>query len=315
MFKSSCGQALAAVVCGLSAAMTAAAEAPVPPPSVSWRMSEADGWALEWPATQPKISYLGVVSLDGPGAGAQGAMLYPAANLGGFIVAVLTHAALNEAAKSAQRAAIQNTANKVLVDYQGIIDAFEPAELMKRTDLALNATELVRRSPGRVRWTLEVLPVFWMTQDRRALIVDNVLTVRDDAGGKAARRSAVRVVGPPVPAEAVSGAWSENDGEPLKQQSALLLAQAIELSMTELEGRWDQEAAFRTIRFPEGGDERIERAQPLREYCGRAVIRTLRGELMGVPLPGSIAGATSSAACSSVAPPKAAAAQASTPTQ
>lgn len=315
MSKFSCGQVIAAVVCGLSAAMTATAQAPVPPPSVSWRVSEADGWALEWPATQPRISYLGVVSLDGPGPGSQGAMLYVAPNLGGFIVAVLAHAAVNEAAKSAQRAAIQNTANKVLADYEGIIDAFEPADLMKRTGLALEATAFARPSPGRVRWTLEVLPVFRMTQDRRALMVDNVLTVRDDAGGQATRRSAVRVVGLPVPAEAVSAAWSDSNGEPLKQQSALLLAQAIELSMFELEGRWNQDAAFRTIRFPEGGDERIERAQPLLEHCGRAVIRTLRGELMGVPLPGSVAGATSLAACSSAAPQKAAAAQASTPAQ
>jgi hypothetical protein len=274
-----CLSACASGVFGQTSQDAAAAPAP-------WRPGDGEDWTLEWPTDLAKVTYLGLSSHDGAGLGPGGGMLYPAPNLGGFIVAVLTHAALNEGAKSAQRAAAQAQADKVLEDYRPTIDAFEPADLVRRIDVSLGRG--VSRSDSAARWMFQVRPVFWMTQDRQALIVDNELQVRERGEGQPIRRSVVRVVGAPLAADGAARAWSEGDW--LKQHSAALLARAVRLSMEDLAGRWRAETTYRTVRFAEGGDERIERAQVLDEHCGRAVIRNLRGDLIEVPRP-SLAGA------------------------
>jgi hypothetical protein len=44
------------------------------------------------------------------------------------------------------------------------------------------------------------------------------------------------------------------------------------------------ESPHRTFRYPEGGVEKMERAQLVEAHCGRALLRTLRGWLMSVPV-------------------------------
>jgi hypothetical protein len=52
------------------------------------------------------------------------------------------------------------------------------------------------------------------------------------------------------------------------------------------------EGVFRTVRYQEGGAEKIERAQVLEQQCGRTVLRTLRGWLLSVPAQVEAASAT-----------------------
>ncbi len=60
------------------------------------------------------------------------------------------------------------------------------------------------------------------------------------------------------------------------------LAQSIEIALADTPGSVGTEP-FRTVRYPEGGIERMERAQVIRAHCGLLVLRTLRGNLMAVP--------------------------------
>jgi hypothetical protein len=264
----------------------------------SWRPADVDGWSLQWPADQTKLSYFGVVNHDGAGAGPAGGMLYPAPNFGGFIVAVLTHAALNEGVKSSQRTAIQASADAVLADYQDAINTFTPVELMRRVNESVMRQSASLRTADQARWIVEVRPIFWMTQDRRALIVDNELVVKERGDAEVVRRSTARVVGGPLETSSSAATWSEEGGERLKRESAQLLAQAIQLAMADMEGRWDRPATpYRTIRFPEGGQERIERVQLLEAQCDRGVARNLRGDLIAIPLVAPVSG-QDSASCS-----------------
>jgi hypothetical protein len=41
--------------------------------------------------------------------------------------------------------------------------------------------------------------------------------------------------------------------------------------------------AYRTVRYPQGSSEQIERATLMAQSCDRLVIRNLRGTLMSVP--------------------------------
>jgi hypothetical protein len=274
--------ACALVLCAAAPALAQdAADKPV-----RWQAHAAEGWALAWPADQAKVTYQGVVSFDNAGTG-PGAMVY--VGVGGIVGALAhlaVHAAVTESAKNSQKNALQAEADKVLADYQPALDGFAPSDLLARTTTVLRPAIPALRDAASARWSLEVSPLYRMTQDRRALIVDAVVTVRASAAADVVTRSAVRVVAAPRAAEGVAQMWSNNDGEALKAESAQLLSQAVTLALSDLSGQWDASTASqRTIRFAEGGTERIERAQVLQHQCGRAVVRTLRGDLMAVPMP------------------------------
>jgi hypothetical protein len=276
-----------AVVCALavSAATPGFAQDALADKPVRWQMPAADGWSLAWPADQTKVTYQGVVSFDSAGTGS-GAMVY--VGVGGIVGALAhlaVHAAVTESVKNSQKAAMQAAADKVLADYMPTLDVFTPDDLLGRAKSALRVSAPNLRDADGARWSLEVMPLYRMTQDRRALMVDAVVTVRSSSAADVVTRSAVRVVAPPRAAEGVAQMWSENDGEALKAESAQLLSQAVSLALADMAGQWDASTApQRTIRFAEGGSERIERAQVLQQLCGRAVVRMLRGDLIAVPM-------------------------------
>jgi hypothetical protein len=303
---------LAGLLLALTLPAACAAQAQVADSPESWTPEASQGWSLVWPAGQTKVVFKGVVNLDGAGLG-PGGMLYPAPNAAGLVVAILTHAALNEGMKSSQKAALQAEADKVLADYASLIDGFAPEDLLRRVAAVGGAWPAgLRAHDGSARWEIELQPLFQMAQDRRALVVDTVVTVRERGVAKAARVSAVRLVSDPLAAEGAAQAWATQDGQTLKDQSARLLARALALSFADMSGRWNAPTPQRTVRFMEGGQERIERAHVIDSKCGRAVVRTLRGDLMEVPLRAADSAAQSE--CAAAAPAEPAASQTAAPT-
>ncbi|MBC7957340.1 MAG: hypothetical protein H7Y33_15890 [Cytophagales bacterium] len=70
----------------------------------------------------------------------------------------------------------------------------------------------------------------------------------------------------------------------LRHESALLLAESVDLVLAELaKGPDATELSQKTIRYPEGGGEKMERAALVGERCDRVLLKTLRGWLMSVP--------------------------------
>lgn len=130
-----------------------------------------------------------------------------------------------------------------------------------------------------------------MTQDQRALVLDNAMVVRGpEAGAPVVYQNVVRVVSKPLPAgdetSPVSSVWLAEDGKLLKDLSAELLAESFDLMLGELaEGvkPTADDRPHKTVRYAEGGSVKMERATPLVERCDRAVLKTLRGWLMSVP--------------------------------
>jgi hypothetical protein len=75
-----------------------------------------------------------------------------------------------------------------------------------------------------------------------------------------------------------------DDGALLTSASVDLLRESLSLALGELHGDFAGHAAkYRTVRYPRGGSEKMERAQVLRESRLRIVIKTLRGWIMSVP--------------------------------
>lgn len=132
---------------------------------------------------------------------------------------------------------------------------------------------------------LESLPAYAMTQDERALVLDNSVTIhRGGDGSKEAYQAVIRVVSQPRAEEDPQAFWNSNEGVALKEESASLLAHSLELALRDARTAVATDpAGFRTVRYREGAAEKMERAQFIARRCGREVIRTLRGWLMSVP--------------------------------
>lgn len=260
-----------------------ARKAPPPPPP----MAAGTPWLLRLPAEQ-KVPFRGVVNYDEAGIGT-GTILYPAVDPLSFLVAIATHGIMNESMKSGQKSKIQEQADKILEPYQPVLDRYTYRELMER-----GLAGSVAGADGRLaepneqaaaEWILDVAPIFSVTQDQRAIILDNVVALYAPGNAKTpAYANSVRVVSTPKAETDVPVLWTSNDGAILKEESAVLFAQSIDAFLDDVTATKSADAPkYKTVRYPQGGVENIERAQLVAEICGRATLKTLRGWLMSVP--------------------------------
>lgn len=236
--------------------------------------------------------------VGGPG----GTMLYPAYGLAGFIAAIATHGAIIEGEKSRQRAEVEAKAQELLQPYMPVLREMRNAELLSQALDEPRLRPLVQTvdvaSAGSTAAARGVIaPVFWLTADQRALVLE-LQTQWTEGALPAASDLRLRVVSSPLDADVAELAqrWTDKSGELLRRMAGELLVRGIALSAERLGALPDanaEGARFQTVRFMEGGTQRVERAQMLSDDgCGRALIRTLRGELLSVPLPAERVGAS-----------------------
>ena len=262
---------------GLLTALALAAPAALANPAWSLRLPKDDA-----------VVYRGVVNLDS--AGSKGAaMMYPAPSAAGFLVAVITHGVLVEAQKNSQKQAMHEAADKVLAPYRAVIDGFKHRELMlkalEKTGWGGARRLIGAAEPRGADWVVESLPAYSMTQDQRALVLDNSVSVHrpGDAAG-AVYQTTVRVVSQPRAEQDPQLFWTGQDGAALKDESTSLLAHSLELALRDADGvTATGQPVFKTVRYREGEAEKMERAQLLGQRCQRQVVRTLRGWLMSIP--------------------------------
>ncbi len=138
-----------------------------------------------------------------------------------------------------------------------------------------------------------------MTQDQSALIVENVVAIYSPgATPPAAYRNLVKVVSSEKAAPDLIVFWTADNGRNIKEESAAILAESLDIALRDAMGGPDKGGgADRTIRYREGGAERMERGQQISGRCNRIVIRTLRGGLMSVPIGNMAAAGEGAQAC------------------
>jgi hypothetical protein len=230
--------------------------------------------AIRLPAGDP-VAFQGVVSLDHAGS-SSGAMLYPVP-LAGLPVAVLAHGFLLESEKDRQKEKLRKAADKVLEPLAPVLSGFKHPELLERALLKMTQ----RIADGTF---IQSAPVFLMTQDQSAIIVDNVVSIySSSAPSKPKYQSTVRTVSRAQEAEDLLAFWSDNNGVRLKDESASLFAESLDIALAHASGGAGAATPHRTVRYMEGRSEKMERAQVLGQSCDRVVLRTLRDSLMSVP--------------------------------
>ncbi|MES3020562.1 MAG: hypothetical protein V4857_03150 [Pseudomonadota bacterium] len=289
----------------LAAAQVAMAEPSAAPPQAPRNIAVK---ALK----DEKVAFGGVVSYDQAGLGPS-PMMYPAPGLAGALAALITHAVILESAKESQKKTMRDQANRVLLPYQTVLDGYKNSELLR---LAMpqvthpgskSVLEEGAAAPAGHE-LVEVAPSFWLTQDQRALILDNQISIKT-APQAEPRVTVVRVISPPADAADMLAFWSADAGGRLKLESAALLATSLDIALQLADPKAPAAGSYKTVRYLEGGTEKIERAQMLSERCDRALFRTLRGNLMEA----TIKEGTGSAAASCASPAVAAGAAAEAP--
>jgi hypothetical protein len=245
-------------------------------------------WSLHVPS-DGRVIYRGVASLDGAGS-PQAGILYPAPNLGGFVAALITHGLINESIKQNQKDKLQSDADKVLTHYSKVIDSFSLEDLMRRAlsfmTSELDVSLLLGNPKEGEKTGIESYPVFSLTQDQTAIILDNTIVIHAQGDVQEnTYKNTVRIISRPNNRVDSSEYWTASDGENLKTESARLVAESFDIAFRDLSATLESGGeTFRTIRYREGGTEKFERAKVVVNRCDRLVIRSLRGTLMSVPL-------------------------------
>lgn len=276
------------VVCGLAGGSACAGAADAVdrwhdlsvPARCAWRAADPDA----------RVAFRGVVRYDGAGSGPQG-MLYPAPNAVGLLAAILTHAAINKGVRSAEIERIEAAAQQVVLPLQPALDAVRLRAIQEAALQRLPENQDVRfddGAGGERPWTLEVAPVFLVSADRRALLLDAVVTVRDASTQAVVTERAVRVVSPALRGAEPVDVWLAGGPEAATSLAASLLAEALRTVLEDAR-IVPPPTAQRTVRYAEGTLTTAERGVVLAERCGRTVLRTLRDALMSVPV-GAAAG-------------------------
>ena len=250
-------------------------------------------WAVRMPADD-KVAYRGLVSQDTSGPSGV-AVMYPAPNLVGLFAAIAAHGLVSSSRQAKEKSRAQEEADKVLLPYQPLLDKVTHGLLAQR------AFERMTRGAGKKvvepnatvsnGWIIETAPVFSVTQDERALLLDNVIVVRAPGSPDVINyQNVVRVVSVPRPAaEQKAGIvefWTADEGRMIAQESADLFAKSLDIVLADLaRGPELSASAPKTVRYKLGGVESIERASLIEERCDRLTLRTLRGGLLSVPAP------------------------------
>ncbi len=253
-------------------------------PKVDEIHADDSKWCLKLPHDTHLI-YRGVVGFDEAGLG-RGAMLYPAPGFVGFLAAIATHGLIIESAKNAEKIKMQDGADKVLLPYKVVLDKFDYRELMRRTSEkvshGMTLIEDAEKTGGKL--LIESVPVFSLTQDQTAIILDNAIVIhRPDDTTATVYQKVIRVISTATKETDLATFWTASDGEKIKDKSAQLVAESLEISFNDLTDSKTDDIPYKTIRYQEGATEKMERAQLLSTHCGRMLIRNLRGALMSVP--------------------------------
>lgn len=243
---------------------------------------------LRAPSDAP-VSLHGMPNRDKNGGSTQ-SMLYPAPGLAGFIGALAAHAAVNSAMRDKETARMYAEADAMLQPFQTALADYKHHELVKASlaDLDPGAGAGKRVAPAGTaaaagETLVDSVPAFFMTADQRALVLDNAIAVLP-SGAASPYQQVIRVVSPVQAPDTTAANWFDNHAAMLRRVSARMLAQSVEIALADMPAAAAPGTeAFRTVRYPEGGVERMERAQVVREHCGMLVLRTLRGNLMAVP--------------------------------
>jgi len=239
-------------------------------------------WFLHILGAGGKVSFHGVANLE--------MVDTPETSWGGDVILAAIGSATVRSARDRRYAEAIEAADRVLQPYRSVLDRFTTSELL-RSSIAKTAFPDEKRpltTEERTQfcnaWIITSEPVILMTQDQTTLVLGNMITIRAEDSAEHSYKNIVKIVSRPISNVEPVAWWTAQDGARLKEQSAAMVAESIDVAWADMQVKLGgKDSAQQTVRYFEGGAKKVERAQVIREACGRIVMRTLRGGLMIVP--------------------------------
>ena len=193
--------ALVALGCAAqTAAAIPAADAQKPAVSDLPAAAPQRAWALRLPSVE-RVVFRGGVSHDAAGIGT-GSFLYPAPNAAGLLVAIIAHGFVSSGLRQKQKDQMQLEANRVLEPFEPVLSGFTHQQLMQAGLTRMSSQGgkrlLGAAEPAGADWLIESAPVYSMTQDQSALVLDNVLRIFAPGSATVTYAQTVRVVSAPI---------------------------------------------------------------------------------------------------------------------
>ncbi len=241
-----------------------------------------DGWTVR--VASGPVVFKGF-PLEGA-EGAAGTMMYPAPNVAGLLVGILAHGLVASSVQDTARKEREQAADKVLEPLRPGLAGFTEKELAESA-LAGSLWTPIRLAvkddvvTGKL---VEMAPVFRMTQERDALVLEHSIAVTREDGH--AYRNMILVISQARHGDDLLAYWKADDARHLKSESIALLSISLDIALEHVKALAPAAAParYRTVRYRLGEKELYERAEVLKEHCGRALLRNLRGWFMSVPL-------------------------------
>src|SRR5258708_25851215 len=150
------------------------------------------------------------------------------------LVGVVAHGVIESQKQARERKSKNSLSDLVLAPYQPSLSHFTNAELMRRTldGLTTHGDKALipfaeRAGPG---WLIECSPQFFMTQDARALVLQNSIVIHSpDAASPATFKNVFEVVARPRASvgEDSENTWMIQDGPLLASPTPHLLPQSL----------------------------------------------------------------------------------------
>jgi len=238
------------------------------------------------------VKFRGAIDQSGSGSDTGWAMLYPAPDVVTLFAAIGAHAALASQHQAGLLAQQQNAANAILGPYRPTLDTIKHRELLLVATTRKSfrhATRIIEtESVDTASWIVETAPVFAMTQDESAVILDTAIQVFSPADRKKpVYQNIVRVVSAPRDGSDPETGWMEDEGAALKSTLESQFLRSLDLAILDVTTNPVAVDAHKTVRYRLGTSERIERGQVVRDECNEIILRTLRGWVMSIPKTGS----------------------------
>lgn len=259
--------------------------------------------------TNSHVKFVGMQASNSA-TGRPGAVLYSGdAGIAGLLAQIMVHAAIENSVQNSAEAKAQQQADEVLEPYQTMIDSIS-GSLIVQSCLDLcneetkgfisfpNADEGPSATP---EMTLESHPLFLLTQDRRNIVLRNILILRSVKATslRTSRRSSksnppaqkpnviyqnvIEIVSNSCERDTSDTCWLE--APTIGNLSGSLFSISMDLGVKDILRRYsNSEETDRTFKYKFGGASSYERGKLLSAESGRLTLRTLRGWIKSVPL-------------------------------
>ena len=207
-------------------------------------------------------------------------MMYPGyGGLGGFLVGIATHAAMESGMASSQQNAAIEKANEVLAPLEEQISQLDTLSVISPMSDSLSLVVLPEEQSTKDKdYLLSSSPMFKVAQDYSSIRLQNVISISSE--DSTLYQNLIEV------ARSLNKKEREalvSNVEILPQLAEELMGESLRVGISDSKGLLKSAPSMQTFKYELGGKTQYQRANLVSEDCDNLVIKTLRNWIKVIP--------------------------------